>query len=1028
MTRGRIFFTFLYLAVANSLYSKETLALQTLHIGALVPFDVTNERDKRMTADLILPMVEIALEDIERKALLPGYQLQLHVNDTQCRTDHASRALFELIHKKPTKIALIGAACSEVSERIAEEAKTWNLLMVSYGSTSPILQNREKYPLFYRTIPSDAACNKGLISLLKKFKWRQVGIIGKTDISHSQTTANLREELEKSDINILTSETFTDDPTAQVKSLKEKDVRIIIGNFDEKSARRVFCQAYQVSLYGSRYAWILPGWYRNKWWKSELIEDSLSCTESEMNEAVRGYIACDSLRMSPAKGITVSGQTPEKLNHLYQEKNTEKKSLKNTDAGFAYDAVWTIAVALNRTEQYFRSINSDHSIGNFNYADSQTVEHLITAIQQTKFTGVTGPVEFERNGDRRGFMKIEQLQGEEEQTVLFYLSQNDSLIAVKGSEFYWQGSGPPSDQAKLILELMTISPILYGVMCTITILCIILAVCFLAFNIRLRHYRYIQMSSPRLNDTIIVGCIAMYLSVFLFGLDGKLLSSSQYSVNCQARIWLASLGFTTAFGAMFAKTWRVYVIFTNAKLRKKVIEDGRLFLFVGALLLVDVFTLSLWTALDTQTRTLYNGTMERGTEFDTIPQWEYCDCRHKNIWFGVLFASKGLLLLFGVFLAWETRHVKIAALNDSRHVGLSVYNVVILSVVGVPTAFMIGHAHNVTFSLTAAFILFCTTVTLCLVFVPKFIAVKRDPSVLNTSGATSTTASQGSGESCTSHDKGIKGAKYIALAAENSNLKNLIAEKEEQIGSLEVRLRTSGVPVECIRRLSLAMASKRTREGKHASSPTLNVRGDRDSGGSIHIDVKDDGAVCTGEKKTVDKVPVPSSPRQSNSSSQFNIDENIFPGNVLAKAASTHKTNQFSLIPRMHDGVPQIQQNEPQEAHYNAGIFMETSNSPTTEISKVNTTEIPFYKDPPKGDTCSSVSSIKARYGKPKRETSSEKEKTADSNSNVSPAIKEIKRKGSTVLVSKSRSGETCFQVKTPADLKRSSHTEEITV
>ena len=175
-------------------------------------------------------------------------------------------------------------------------------------------------------------------------------------------------------------------------------------------------------------------------------------------------------------------------------------------------------------------------------------------------------------------------------------------------------------------------------------------------------------------------------------------------------------------------------------------------------------------------------------------------------------------------------------------------------------------------------------------------------------------------------------------------------------------------------------------------------------------------------------MPVPSSPRQSNSPSQFNIDENIFLGNVLVKAASAHKTKKFSLIPRMHDGVPQIEQSEPQEAHYNEGIFMETSNSPTTKISKVNRMEPPFYKDPPKGDTTSSVSSIKARYGKPKRETSSEKQKTADSNSNVLPAIKEIKRKGSTVLVSKSRSGETCFQVKTLADLKRSSHTEEITI
>ena len=62
----------------------------------------------------------------------------------------------------------------------------------------------------------------------------------------------------------------------------------------------------------------------------------------------------------------------------------------------------------------------------------------------------------------------------------------------------------------------------------------------------------------------------MYLSVFLFGLDGNLVSPGGYSANCQARIWLASLGFTTAFGAMFAKIWRVYVIFTDRKLRKKV--------------------------------------------------------------------------------------------------------------------------------------------------------------------------------------------------------------------------------------------------------------------------------------------------------------------------------------------------------------------------------------------------------------------------------------------------------------------------
>ena len=62
----------------------------------------------------------------------------------------------------------------------------------------------------------------------------------------------------------------------------------------------------------------------------------------------------------------------------------------------------------------------------------------------------------------------------------------------------------------------------------------------------------------------------------------------------------------------------------------------------------------------------------------------------------------------------------------------------------------------------------------------QFIAVKRNPDVLNTSGATSTSASQSSGESSTSQDKGIRGPKFIALAAENSNLKNLLAEVRHQ--------------------------------------------------------------------------------------------------------------------------------------------------------------------------------------------------------------------------------------------------------
>lgn len=46
-----------------------------------------------------------------------------------------------------------------------------------------------------------------------------------------------------------------------------------------------------------------------------------------------------------------------------------------------------------------------------------------------------------------------------------------------------------------------------------------------------------------------------------------------------------------------------------------------------------------------------------------------CEVNNIAIWLGLLYAYKGILLLFGLFLAWETRTVNIPALNDSQHIG-----------------------------------------------------------------------------------------------------------------------------------------------------------------------------------------------------------------------------------------------------------------------------------------------------------------------------------------------------------------------
>ena len=42
--------------------------------------------------------------------------------------------------------------------------------------------------------------------------------------------------------------------------------------------------------------------------------------------------------------------------------------------------------------------------------------------------------------------------------------------------------------------------------------------------------------------------------------------------------------------------------------------------------------------------------------------------------------------ILGCFLAWETRHVNVPALNDSKFIGISVYVVVVMSVLGLSTS------------------------------------------------------------------------------------------------------------------------------------------------------------------------------------------------------------------------------------------------------------------------------------------------------------------------------------------------------
>ncbi|VDO72059.1 unnamed protein product [Onchocerca flexuosa] len=157
------------------------------------------------------------------------------------------------------------------------------------------------------------------------------------------------------------------------------------------------------------------------------------------------------------------------------------------------------------------------------------------------------------------------------------------------------------------------------------------------------------------------------------------------------KTWVLSLGFTLAFGSMFSKTWRVHLIFKNIRMNKKAIKDYKLFMLVGFIVLIDLISLVLWAYISPFKLHISYLTVFYSDNKMIAPEIELCRSDNGVIFEAIILGFKGLLMMLGCFLAWETRRVNVPALNDSKYIGMSVYSVFVTCVLGLPLVYILKH-------------------------------------------------------------------------------------------------------------------------------------------------------------------------------------------------------------------------------------------------------------------------------------------------------------------------------------------------
>ncbi|XP_078359757.1 gamma-aminobutyric acid type B receptor subunit 1-like isoform X1 [Oculina patagonica] len=705
---------FLLLIISPCCRTKETL-----FIGGL--FGIDTSRGGWNSAGII-PAVQMAIDEINNSSeILKDYHLELLIKDSQCNVGEAVRRTLEYISSGKPKIMFLGPGCSKAAMPVAEAIHYWNVVQIGFSNSSPLLSSKLVFPLYFRINPSEKFSNLGRIAILRRFKWNKVAILQQNNDVFTGISNSLVDLLNAANLTVLAYESYKDHPKFAVENLKKKDARIIFAFFYPDQHYVTFCEAFKQGMFGPKYVWILiSGRNQDNWWKEQ--SSLVDCTPEEVRKGLSNNIGTGELKLSPTPGPTKFGKTPQELYHNYQVRLKASGYPENTFASYGYDAAWTCALTLNASIDILEQQN--FKLTDFNYSRSNVSKVFVEIMKGISFAGMTGHVKFDGNHDRITKLEVRQIQGDTERRVAFYDMEKDAYEEDDNSDYVWEGGKVPVDGLRIKEKLEGVHPGLLWFVFAISAIGILMAIGFLTFNVYNQNVRYIKMSSPNLNNLIIIGSIFVYIAGMLFGLK-----KDENSVICQVELWIVVIGFSLGFGAMFSKTWRVHVIFLNATNTKRVIiRDRQLFGMVAVLLLIDFIILLTWQLVDPLKSKSENLTLEVSTEDDTgiQPYVTMCSCQHITIWQACMYGYKGLLLLFGAYLAWETRKVHISALNDSKLIGLSVYNVIIPCILVIPILGVVSDKPTIQFALTSFLTIFCTTFTLCFVFVPKILFLRTE--------------------------------------------------------------------------------------------------------------------------------------------------------------------------------------------------------------------------------------------------------------------------------------------------------------
>ncbi|KAG0295204.1 hypothetical protein BGZ96_012306 [Linnemannia gamsii] len=646
--------------------------------------------------------IRLAVSEINANQLIPGAYITLVLKDSfnghDPENSGAAQAIFStvsLIQSLAGVSGVIGDVSSALTVQSALLTSRLSIPQCSYSAGSTQLSSKDQYGYFFRTIPTELMYGRVMMDFVASRGWKTIAVFYAGDTLGSQMMDTIANQAMMRNITIGYRKSVMEvgagttlDVGSALDALEVSGQRIVVVASAGASQTKLIQEAVRRGLVSKEYVWIVV---------NEVTEPLFGGDSSLEPTELNGFFMFDNL-------LKLHGYPP------YEEWLDKWAALDPTEYPYAGQR----DISSNEVQAYSCMMVMANGFAKA-VGGNWTALHLLEAgrlgsrlkplAMNTNYTGPGGPMVFDENGDVvYGNFILSNFQGGEIVPIGTYYS---GVFNLSSEPMYFDGThNTPADSAPLQVLNSKFGSSIGMVVISVAGLSVLFSLLTMLIVIVYRDAKVIKASSPLFCCLELCGFILLYLATVM-GLD------IPTKFTCMARPLALNVGFVLVVSNIVAKNFRIYRIFHNIYVTKRVIRDSHLLKIVGTILSSNLVIMAAWFIK-------YPPALTQIALADFTSYWacSNLDGSNSTPFFAVLLAYNAALLLIATYLAYMNRNVA-SNYNECRQIAFVVYNILLAGCLAMPTVFLPNEQFLIKFYLSTVVILFGTTFSLMFLFLPK---------------------------------------------------------------------------------------------------------------------------------------------------------------------------------------------------------------------------------------------------------------------------------------------------------------------